>query len=220
MVTVITPVWGKSDLTHKFLFQNWNLYRFSPDVEFVIVNNASPDNTAVILDIWQRLMGDRLQVITNTENRGFGPANNQGAEIARGDSFIFLSNDVIISGDYVSRIEQGALSGPQVLDYDTGWNTFDGATIPYVAGWCVMATRKVWQDIGGWDERFVPCDYEDLDLSLAAVKKGYLLKQVDLPLTHLFGQSARALEGGRLEITLKNQALFKEKWGFNGIRLD
>lgn len=221
MISVITPVWNKSDLTNKFLFQHWLLYRSRPNIEFVVIDNGSTDGTAQILQSWQGRMAQQLRVITNEGNRGFGPAINQGAEIAQGRHLIMLSNDVIIESDYISPIEstleenREILGGAQILDFDTGWNTFNGEMLAYIAGWCIFCTREVWQDIGGFDERYVPCDYEDLDLSLKAVKKGYSLKQVKLPLSHMFGQSAQHLEGGRLTITLKNQALFKEKWGFN-----
>lgn len=217
---MVTPVWNKSDLTNRFLFQHWQLYRSRPNVEFVVIDNGSTDSTAAALQGWQGRMAKQLTVITNEDNRGFGPALNQGVAVAKGRFLILLSNDVIIEGDYISLIEstleneRDILGGAQVLDFDTGWNTFNTETIAYVAGWCVFCTREVWREIGGFDERYVPCDYEDLDLSLKAIKSGYPLKQVKLPLSHLFGQSAQHLEGGRLAITLKNQALFKEKWGF------
>lgn len=224
-VSVITPVWNKSDLTNKFLFQNWQLYRERPGVEFVIIDNGSTDNTAQILQGWQAMMATtghlvagQLHVITNEDNRGFGPANNQGVTVARGEVLVFISNDAIIEGPYLPESLEGhardMLIGPQVFRHDTGWNKFGDTIIPYVAGWCVICHRDTWQELGGWDERFVPCDYEDVDLSLAATKKGIALQQTPLPLSHLSGQSAQHLEGGRLAITLKNQALFKEKWGF------
>ena len=209
--TIILPCWNRSDLTNQFLY--W--HRDKP-VEIVAIDDGSTDNTFAILLKWQEIMGDRLKIITNLVNKGFGPSCNQGAKAATGDTLIFMNNDVLIRGDYLSliKVDDLALYGAQLLDYDTGWNTFNGQSIPYLAGWCIMATRKVWDDLGGWDERYIPCDYEDIDLSLAATKKGYLLGEINLPLRHISGQSAQHLEGGRLAITLNSQKLFKEKWGF------
>jgi GT2 family glycosyltransferase len=110
--------------------------------------------------------------------------------------------------------EPGALVGPEMLRHDTGWNTFDGHTIAYLAGHCVACKRETWDLLGGWDERYVPCDYEDIDLSYSALQKGIPLVEVPLPLTHAFGQSAQALSKGREAITMRSQAKFKEKWGF------
>ena len=221
MVSVICPVWNNSELTHKFLYQHWNLLARPSqggDVEIIIIDNGSTDNTALILASWQKTMGQQLKVIINPYNLGFGPANNQGAAIVKGDILVFISNDVEVRGDYLSliksRVDDNALYGAHLLDYDTGWNVFNGEKVDYLAGWCIIATRKVWDDLGGWDERYIPCDYEDVDLSLTATKKGYLLGEIALPLHHLSGQSAQYLTGGRLAITLNSQKLFKEKWRF------
>lgn len=217
MVSIITPVWNQSGLTHQFLFKNWQLYQHTPDVEFIIINNGSTDNTIRILDQWQGIMGDRLTVMNLPENIGFGPGNNRGAKEAKSVILIFISNDVLIRGDYVAPIrdvmQRNVLYGAQLLDYDTGWNKFGDLLIPYLAGHCLACSRKTWDKLGGFDEQFVPCDYEDIDLSYTACQKGIELKALSLPLEHMFGQSAIALEGGREKTTLRNQDLFKGKWG-------
>jgi GT2 family glycosyltransferase len=220
MVTsIITPVWNQSDITHQFLYHNWQLYMNRPDIEFVIVDNGSTDNTQAVLKRWHNIMPDRLIVETLPKNTGFGPGNNLGAILANGSILVFLSNDVIPLGDYVTTIEKSmqdqSLMGPQLLNQDTGWNTFNGETIPYLMAWCFACTKSTWQELGGFDEQFVPCDYEDIDLAMVAKQKGIGLIQLSLPIQHIWGQSAKSLDGGREKITLKNQALFKEKWGFN-----
>lgn len=220
-VSVITPVWNRADLTAGFLFKNWALYAGRTEVEFVVIDNASTDGTGGILDGWRATCGERLRVMHNEVNTGFGPGHNLGARLARGDVLIFLSNDVTPGGDYITPIcnaldeEPGALVGPEMLRHDTGWNRFNSTTIAYLAGWCVACRRETWRTLGGWDERYVPCDYEDIDLSYTAMQNGVPLVQVPLPLSHAFGQSAQALGGGRLAITLESQRKFKEKWGFD-----
>lgn len=219
-VSVITPVWNRADLTMQFLHLNWGLYANRHDVEFVIVDNGSTDSTPRVLDRFEGMMGDRLFICRNEENRGFGPGHNQGACAAQGEILIFLSNDVVPGGDYIALIEAalaeepGALVGPEMLRHDTGWNTFNGVTIPYLAGHCIACHRDTWGLLGGWDEQYVPCDYEDIDLSHAATQRDIPLVELSLPLTHLFGQSAQNLSEGRAAITLRSQAKFKEKWGF------
>lgn len=221
MVSVIVPVWNKSDLTHQFLFKNWQLYQNRIDVEFIIVDNGSTDNTDKILSQWQEVMGSRLTVVALPANIGFGPGNNLGTQEASGDVLIHMSNDVIPKGDYITAIEQSveddALVGPQLLDYDTGWNKFGDTLVPYLGGWCLACNRKTWDKIGGFDERFVPCDYEDIDLSYTAQQKGVELKAIGLPLSHMFGQSAVNIDGGRESTTLKNQVLFREKWNLSSV---
>lgn len=216
MISVITPLWNQSDLTLRFLHSHYMFYHARPEVEVIVIDNGSTDNTQAVLAKWPEWKG--LRVITNETNLGFGPANNQGAQIAKGDILVFLSNDVIVMSDYLTRIKanlrQDTLGGAQLFVHDTGWNKFNGEVMPYMAGWCVCCYRSVFADLGGWDERYVPCDYEDLDLSMTATMNGYDLQEIRLPLQHLSGQSAERLEGGRLAITIKSQTKFREKWGF------
>jgi len=61
--------------------------------EIVVVDNASHDESLALLRSNQaELLGDeRLRVVTNSENRGFGPANNQAFALTT-TPFIFLLN--------------------------------------------------------------------------------------------------------------------------------
>lgn len=55
----------------------------------IVVDNSSTDSSLVGLE----LFGLPLQIIRNTENRGFAAACNQGASVATGDYFLFLNPD-------------------------------------------------------------------------------------------------------------------------------
>jgi glycosyltransferase involved in cell wall biosynthesis len=220
MISIITPVWNQSHLTARWLLQNWSMYVGHSGIEWIIVNNGSTDDTDQILKKYKEAMGNTLKIINLKRNTGFGPANNKGAEIAKGNILAFISNDVQVIGDYILPIEvayrysQGkVLFGPEIWEIDTGWNTFDRGTIPYVAGWCVVVEAALWGILCKWDERFIPCDYEDIDLSYQVARAGGHLTKLALPLKHDSGKSAELLPGGRLAVTLANQKRFMQKWG-------
>jgi O-antigen biosynthesis protein len=59
--------------------------------EVIVVDNASPDETPARLS--ER---PDLRVILNQENRGFGPATNQGAQHARGERLLLLNTDTFV----------------------------------------------------------------------------------------------------------------------------
>lgn len=230
--SVIVPVWNRADLTMRWLNTHWNLYRSKPDVEVVIVNNGSTDTTEAVLRQWIQVYGDSLQVVMHATNQGFSAGNNAGVKVARGSVLVFTSNDVIVEGDYLAKIEhrlegQDILLGATMLTIDTGWNRFRGVMvekgpdgrrepeptiIPYLAGHLVAANRLTWETLGGWDELYHPSDYEDMDLSYTAITMGIPLVAIALPIKHLFGQSAGQIQGGREQVTLKNRALFMQKW--------
>lgn len=221
-ISIITPVWNRTDLTRRWLGQNWFMYANRTGIEWIIIDNGSKDDTGQVLEFHKGIMGDSLKVINLKENTGFGPANNKGAEIAKGDVLAFISNDVQVLGDYITPIEVAyrynhgkVIFGPEIWENNTGWNTFDLGTIPYVAGWCVVVEAALWGPLCKWDERYIPCDYEDIDLSYQVVRAGGELIQINLPLKHDSGKSAEALLGGRLLVTLANQKRFMRKWGLN-----
>jgi GT2 family glycosyltransferase len=218
MISVITPVWNRSALTARYLLGNDIHYPDDPGVQWIIINNGSSDETEGILQYRKDILGDRLIVLKNETNLGFPAACNQGAARAEGDTLLFLNNDILVKGDYLTPLEKGladnprSLAGPQRVNFDTGWNVFGGKIITYLIGWCLAMPKIVFDDLGGFDERFTPAYYEDLDLCYNALQKGYDLQQVWVPLQHIGEQS-----GGQLDdkqgITEANRVKFAKKWG-------
>jgi len=220
--SVIVPVFNKISLTADFLGQHWQLYPTHKDVELVIVNNGSTDSTEDVLSYWKARMGVALRIVHSPGNLGFSGGNNLGVKSATGDILVFLSNDVHIRGQYIEPFvkvieEEGVdnLYGAQFIGFDTGWNKFrdksnEEVLIPYLAGWCVACTKKTFESLGRWNEDYFPCDYEDIELSHIATQQGRDLIEVLLPLSHLFGQTAGAMD--RPKITAKSRQLFMEKW--------
>ena len=111
MITAITPVCNRSDLTHQFLMQNWQRYGTvnEPDIRWIVIDNGSTDNTPGLLKIWQSKMNGHLVTVRNKKNQGFGRANNQAfaeheKHMAADDVVLFINNDVLVRGDYLSMI--------------------------------------------------------------------------------------------------------------------
>lgn len=209
-VSVITPVWNSWKHTAHYLIQ---AYQARLSVEFIVIDNGSTDHTAKILSDYRERMNN-LKVITNKENRGFPVACNQGAAKATGDILLFLNNDITAFGDYATplleTVTDDILAGPELNSHNTGWNVFGGVTVPYIAGWCLALTKATYEALGGFDERYSPCDYEDMDLCYSAVQAGKELVKLELPIRHVSGGSAMP---DRVAITEANRLKFAEKWG-------
>jgi GT2 family glycosyltransferase len=220
VISIITPVWNQSNLTAQYLYGQNIHYPYDKGVEWIIIDNGSTDGTGGILEYWKDIIGPRLRIIKNAKNEGFAKACNQGAAQAQGEILLFLNNDIIVKGDYITAIEKAvahnprSLVGPQLITADTGWNVFDGQPIPYLVGWCLAMPIWIFRTLGGFDEQFSPAYYEDIDLCYNASKQGYDLRQVNLPLQHLGEQSGLQLKGRR-QITETNRARFAKKWGLN-----
>lgn len=67
------------------------LHALEPHHEVIVVDNASGDGSAEMV----RERFPHVHLIANDHNRGFGPANNQGLELATGRYALFLNSDCV-----------------------------------------------------------------------------------------------------------------------------
>jgi GT2 family glycosyltransferase/spore maturation protein CgeB len=90
-VSAIVPT--RDGLGHlKRLFAGLIAHTRYPELEVVIVDNASSDGTLAYLDSLQVTFP--VKVIANEENLSFALANARGAEHASGELLLFLNNDI------------------------------------------------------------------------------------------------------------------------------
>jgi len=68
----------------------------------IIVDNASNDDSLAQVEMLQNLPF-QLQIVRNTNNRGFAAACNQGAAQAKGDYLLFLNPDTVLFEDSLTR---------------------------------------------------------------------------------------------------------------------
>lgn len=61
--------------------------------EVIVVDGASHDNTAAVLESAQAVMGDRLRVIREPRREGFVRAANKGFRAARGEYLTWINDD-------------------------------------------------------------------------------------------------------------------------------
>lgn len=218
--SIVVPVWNNAGMTARFLSMLAPWLVKGRD-EVIIVDDASRDRSRVILRWWFKQLGGQLKVIHNAQNIGFGPSANAGAQTALGDHIIIMNNDVDVLGNFITptlehlhRDELSIVTG-RLVDWDSGWNRFGDEIITYGEGWYLAMARSVWEGLEGFDERFVPCDFEDVDFGYRAQALGIdLIESVPpLPLHHL-GGSTGALLDDRRAITITNQRRFAQKWMF------
>ncbi|MDQ3239365.1 MAG: glycosyltransferase family 2 protein [bacterium] len=69
--------------------------------EVVVVDNASDDRSVAEI---KRKFRSKVTVIKNTENVGFGTANNQAMKIAQGRYYCLLNSDTLLIGNIFDRM--------------------------------------------------------------------------------------------------------------------
>jgi len=98
----------------------------SAPVEIVVVDNASADGFPARAA--SAHAGDaRFRLIANADNRGFGPACNQGAAAASGDALLFLNPDCLIESDTIAALRAIADANPSIGLVGTDVRTPEGA---------------------------------------------------------------------------------------------
>jgi hypothetical protein len=103
--------------------------------EIIVIDNASSDDSLAALA--ENYPG--VTRIANPDNRGFGPANNQGLAIAQGRYSLLLNSDVIVQPGSLTQVTAFmeahpgvGLCGIQILNPD---GSFQGSYAPYLNLW-------------------------------------------------------------------------------------
>lgn len=86
--------------------------------------------------------------------------------------------------------------------------------VDYVSGACLMTRKSVWNKIGGFDERYSPAYYEDVDFAFEVRKLGYkVVYQPKSVVIHFEGISNGSDENsGVKQFQIINNQKFLNKW--------
>ncbi|MFC1656347.1 glycosyltransferase family 2 protein [Patescibacteria group bacterium] len=100
-----------------------SVYKHLTDIDFeiIVVDNNSQDESVLMI----KKEFTEINIIANNRNIGFGPANNQGIEVAQGKYILFLNNDTYIFDNsiqkmikYLAENSEYGVVGPQLLNKD------------------------------------------------------------------------------------------------------
>jgi len=223
-VSIIIPFFNQWKLTHARLYE-LTQHVYLENVEIVLMDDASTElDCQAGVAWWQKNSLHNIRYKRNEENLGFGGNCNEGARVATGDILVFLSNDVIIKGNFLVPLirilaekSSHALVGGRIVNWDSGWNTFQvngkSLIVPYCEGWLIACAKKTWNDLGGFDPIYQKYDYEDICLSTTAQTLGIPLIALDSPyLDHISGVTIRATGADRHSQTVKNKEAYRKKW--------
>ncbi|MBD1862952.1 MULTISPECIES: glycosyltransferase [Trichocoleus] len=233
LVTVVLVLYNRAELTFQCLRSlSENFYN---SFEVVIVDNASSDDTSVLLD---RIQGARI--IRNSENHHFLLASNQAAKVAQGKYILFLNNDAqVLPGSIASAVKTiesaediGAVGGKillldgslqeagsiiwqdgSCLGYGRGDSPFApeymfGRDVDYCSGAFLLTSRELFLQMGGFDEDYKPAYYEEADYCLRLWRSGKrVVYDPDAVILHFEFASSKSSDAA-LQLQAKNREIF------------
>ena len=106
-VTVVIPVHGRSTLTRHCL-DTLLAQELPAGTRLLVVDDASPDDTAQLLLTY----GDRIEVLSQPVNLGFGAACGAGVEAAGTELVVLLNNDTTPHPGWLDALVGCAVSHP------------------------------------------------------------------------------------------------------------
>lgn len=161
-----------------------------PNVEIVIVDNGSTDDTPAVL---QTLADDRVVLRPSKFNQGVCGGRNRALRHSRGDYLIILDDDTeLLDSTLISRVvakfcsdtSVGALAF-RIVDYNTGKidrrffpsrTKKRDKTVEFETSWVIGAghalTREVLNKVGYYRD-FRPYGSEEYDYSLRIINAGF-----------------------------------------------
>lgn len=159
----------------------------SAQTELIVVDNASIDDT---FDYLRQLQNEKLlniHVITNKQNRGFGPSVNQGMEASNGKFILIMHNDLQPENDCIDEMirimEKNdfiGVIGPVLDRCDYPEQTPEHLTdedlkqhfikVERIDSSCMMLRKSTGVF---FDESYGPAFFEDMDLCNQLAENGY-----------------------------------------------
>jgi len=241
-LSIIVLAYNQREFT-KVCLDSIERFTHYPNMEIVVVNNGSTDDTAEFLASWSSTR-PWTRVVTNDSNLGFAAGNNRGARAATGEYLIFLNNDTFVTDGWVGDLlahfhchPKLGLLGPvtnssgnesvipieyadmeqmavQARSYTAGHR--GELTRPHVLHWfCVMTPRVVWEEVGELDEIFGIGLFEDDDYTYRVRELGYdVACAEDVFIHHHHSASFGELSPAAYdELFARNRTYFESKWG-------
>lgn len=204
--------------------------------EIVFVDNGSTDGTAAAA----RASVPSARVVTLNPNRGSSGARNAAARAARGRWLLLCDDDVELTVDSLQALWAARdprncviplvrdLRGELQNSITARWRWGDLKLVShpepvveavYPVAACMLLTRSLYWEAGGFDERYQPNCYEDAAFGFALAGVGARVVMVpDVTITHfVHGNDASgiALRSVSDHMDEYRERIFKNRWLFD-----
>lgn len=205
----------------------------SPDVRILISDDASsPDS----LEANKRVAHEFDVPMLMTDRRLGVPAqwNRLTRHYDNVEVVALINDDVEVTADWLDALEYTLRNnlwvGMAGLRCETGVTRANAVSRPFIdyheakilqgngdllssGGACFAFRRAAWEEVGGFDERYL-CFYEELDFGVSLSRKlGFVNVILDYPVVYHTGGATVAANHDANAVLLESRRKFSEKWG-------
>lgn len=202
------------------------------DWEWIIVDDDSTDKTLEIIRGWS---DKRITVIESAHTGNLAILRNIGARVAKGEYLAFVDGDDICESDKFRSQIALSESNPEITWSHTNTRILTDATgvisnrtintslqpimspdmafgsLAYRNFICistVLVKRSVFEEVGGFDERFDRC--EDINLWLRLAARGHSLGYIETPLLRYRVRASGLYESRTIEYLQTNFKVYED----------
>jgi glycosyltransferase involved in cell wall biosynthesis len=103
-ISIIIPIYNVAAYIERCLLSALN--QTYPNVECILVNDATPDNSMEIVDdiLSKHPRGESVKIVHHAENKGLAEARNTGVRSSKGEYVYFLDSDDAIAPDCLETL--------------------------------------------------------------------------------------------------------------------
>lgn len=236
LVSIVVLAYNHLDYTMKCIE---SLFKYTSDVDYelITVNNGSSDGTEYYFNSLPN-----AKKINFPENIGVDKAVNYGFREAEGKYTINLSNDIVVTSNWLKNLVTCMESDPKigmVVPVCNASSNYQQISLPYtdldemqeIAKIYNKSNPGLWEErmklvtytclfrtdlqkaFGGFDEDFNPGAYDDDAMSFRVRRAGYKLILAGDTFVHHFGSVTFNEEYVKSNIAERNMRLFYDKFG-------
>ena len=230
---IVIAVWNNLKLTKNCV--DSIIRNTDTDYKFVIIDNASNDETKRYLEELKNKEGARVLLIRNEDNLGFINAVNQGMRLSDAPYVCLINNDTIVTKGWLGEMIRVAESSPLIGLINPSSNTLGQkpankesveayaerlrnerahqTEIGSAIGFCMLIKKEVIDKIGVFDEIYGMGNFEDTDYSRRAIKEGYICARAHR--AYVFHDEGSSFGRNRVfdENFERNRQIYEFRWG-------
>ena len=209
--SIIIPTYNRSDLADQVLQDV--MANLEPDTEVILVDDGSTDDTQAVVGKYPY-----VTYVRHEENRGVSPAWNTGIRAAKGEYLAIINNDIRIKdplwcSKLVDPIKgRKAISGVESVTRNSA-TSYKGQPVHYLNGWMYAFPRRIFSELGLFEEAFAPASFEDVEFCTRAKFGGYELKTVKgIMAQHSYAQTVNTVLKDKIAyLNTRNREIWLKK---------